>query len=117
VSAPEPVAVRAWGELRGDKNLPGVLRILVGGQHAGAVEHYDRRAGVDGEIGLPPAGSWIAQAHGLRRSKPTYHATAEEAVAAVLESSWARRLGARKASRVYWSDKAQRRAARSGGAR
>ena len=38
MSAPELVAVRAWGELLGEKNLPGVLRVLVGGQSAGGVQ-------------------------------------------------------------------------------
>ena len=35
VSAPAPVQVSVWGELRGEQKLPGVLRVLVGGQHAG----------------------------------------------------------------------------------
>ena len=79
-AAPEPVYVAAWGELRGEnKRLPGVLRVLVGGQHAGAVQRT--------------TGGWTAQAHGLRPTPETTHATAEEALRALLRSSWARRLG------------------------
>ena len=37
MSAPEPVRVSCWGELRGEKKIPGLLRVLVGGQHAGAI--------------------------------------------------------------------------------
>jgi hypothetical protein len=98
MNAPVPVAVKAWGELRGERNLPGALHILVAGQHAGGAERV--------------GGEWLAFAGYAER--PTVHATAGEAVGAVLKSSWARKLGARKASRVYWSDKATRRA---GGAR
>jgi len=59
VSAPEPVSVTVWGELRAEKRIPGALRVLVGGQHAGAIAHGD--------------GAWTAQAHGLRQSQPTRH--------------------------------------------
>ena len=104
MSEPEPVAVRAWGELRGEKNLPGTLRVLVAGQAAGGVQ-------CDGTVWLA---EWMTAA---MHWQCTDHATAEEAVARVIASGWARKLGARKASRVYWSDKAKRRAARSGGAR
>jgi hypothetical protein len=99
-----PVRVSCWGELRGEKKLPGVLRVLVDGQTAGAIER-------DGAM-------WRAahQARFLGPATETEHANAEEALAAVLRSGVARRLGARKGSRVYWSDKAQR-AARRGGAR
>jgi len=94
VTAPAAVTVTCWGELRGEKKLRGVLRVLADGQQAGAIE----RAG-DG---------WVAQVHGLRRSQPTSHATASDAVRATLRSSWARRLGARKASAVYWSKQARK---------
>lgn len=98
MSVPEPVSVTVWGELRAEKRIPGALRVLVGGQHAGAIAHGD--------------GSWTAQAHGLRQSQPTRHDTAAEALAAVLRSPWARRLGARAASRVHWSERATRLVAR-----
>jgi hypothetical protein len=38
VSAPEPVAVKALGELAGERNLPGALHVLVAGQSAGGAE-------------------------------------------------------------------------------
>ena len=95
-----PVSVTVWGELPAERKLPGtVLRVLVAGQHAGAAERT--------------ADGWTAQAHGLKPSKPTAHATAEDAVRAVVRSAWARRLGARAASRVFWSDRARRAAAKS----
>lgn len=94
MTAPEPVGVHVWGELRDEKKkMPNVLRVLVGPQHAGAIEHT--------------ADGWTAQAHGLRPSPETTHATAEEALRAVLRSAWARRLGARKVSHVHWSAKAR----------
>jgi hypothetical protein len=102
--APKPVSVNCWGELRAEKKIPGVLRVLVDGQHAGAIMR-------DGAV-------WRA-GHQARVPGPvteTGHASAEEALAAVLRSGFARRLGARAGSRVYWSDKA-RRAASRGGAR
>jgi hypothetical protein len=99
VSAPEAVSVTVWGELRAEKRIPGALRVLVGGQHAGAIAHGD--------------GAWTAQAHGLRQSQPTRHDTTAEALAVVLRSPWARRLGARAASRVHWSDRATRLVARA----
>jgi hypothetical protein len=96
VSGPAPVAVTCWGELRGEKKLPWVLRVLVDGQHAGAIER-------DGTV-------WRAghQARVLGPFRETEHATAEDALRAVLRSGFARRLGARAASRVHWSDKARR---------
>jgi len=88
------------GELRDEKKkMPNVLRVLVGPQHAGAIERT--------------ADGWTAQAHGLRPTPETAHATAGEALRAVLRSSWARRLGARKRSSVHWSAKARALAARS----
>lgn len=109
MSAPEPVSVSVWGELRGERKLPGrrlapVLRVLVAGQHAGAMEW-------DGRV-------WHAaqQARVLGKARETEHATAEEALRAVLRSGFARHLGARAASRVHWTARG-RRAANLGGAR
>jgi hypothetical protein len=105
MSTPEPVSVTRWGELRGERTARGVvLRVLVGGQHAGSF--------------APDGDRWRAS-HRARVLGPvaeTEHATAEEALARVLRSGFARRLGPRAASHVYWSDKA-RRAASRGGAR
>lgn len=101
MSSPEPVLVVRWGELRGDRKLPGtVLRVLVGGQHAGILAR-----GGDG---------WQAlhQARALSGYRETVHATAEEALRAVLRSGFARTLGARAASPVHWSALAQRAACR-----
>ena len=89
-----------WGELRGERKAPGVLRVLVAGQHAGAIQRDGNR--------------WEAQAGGPRPSRPTSHASAEEALQAVVRSAWARRLGARAASRVIWTDRARRTIARDG---
>jgi len=90
---PAPVAVTCWGELPAERPLPGVLRVLVGGQHAGAAE----RAGGTAVAHWSTAGS---------RDRRTEHASAEDAVTAVIRSGFARRLGARAASRVRWSDRA-----------
>jgi hypothetical protein len=103
VTAPEPVYVSRWGELTGERKVGGVvLRVLVGGQHAGAI--------------APDGDRWRAshRARTLSRPRETEHATAEEALRAVLRSGFARHLGARAASRVHWSGKARRAAARSG---
>lgn len=75
------VSVRCWGELPGERKLPGVLRVLVDGQHAGAVEYR--------------AGGWAAYWHtaaygrGLSSDRASEHATAEDAVRAVIRSGWA----------------------------
>lgn len=102
MSAPEPVRVSCWGELRGEKKIPGLLRVLVGGQHAGAIMR-------DGAV-------WYAshQARVLGPVTETEHATAEEALKRVLRSGFTRQLGARADSAVYWSDKARRAASRGG---
>ena len=97
MNVPEPAAVKAWGELPGQRNLPGALQVLVAGQSVGGAE----------PVGAEWRACWYTAAF---RDRCTAHPTAEEAVAAVLASGLARRLGARKASRVYWSDKARRRA-------
>lgn len=102
MSAPGPVRVTCWGELRGEKKLPGVLRVLVDGQHAGAIMR-------DGAM-------WRA-GHQVRVLGPvteTEHGSADEALTRVLRSGFARRLGARAASPAYWSDKARRAASRGG---
>ena len=104
VVAPAIVSVRAWGELPGDRKLPGTLRVLVAGQSAGGVER----------VGAEWRACWYTAAY---RDQFTYHPTAELAVAAVLASGWARRLGTRKASRVIWSSAARRVAARKTTAR
>jgi len=98
MSTPAPVRVICWGELRGEKNIPRVLRILVDGQHAGLFQAAE--------------GRWFAAYQAKVMGKPieTEHASADEAVQAILRSGFARQLGARAASPVYWSDKARRRA-------
>ena len=102
-----PAAVTCWGDLPGERKLPGVLRVLVDGQHAGAVEYR--------------AGAWVACWHtaaygrSLSSDPATEHRSAEDAVRAVIRSGWARRLGARAASRVHWSAAARRAATRRGG--
>jgi len=98
---PAPVSVTVWGELRGDRKLPGVvLHVLVAAQSAGVVE----RSG-DTWVACRYAGMTRS---GSLRDRATEHPTAEDAVRAVVRSAWARRLGARAASRVYWSDRAHR---------
>lgn len=99
MTVPQLAWVRVWGEGRGERKLPGtVLRVLISGHVAGGVQRI--------------GDEWVAQATGLRPSAPTTHASADEAVRAVLRSSWARSLGARAASPVHWSDKARRAASR-----
>ncbi|HUY47988.1 MAG TPA: hypothetical protein VMV92_20050 [Streptosporangiaceae bacterium] len=106
MTTPEPVRVSVWGELRSERKLPGrtapVWRVLVGGQHAGAFER-------DGAV-------WRAehQARTLGRITETEHASADEALARVLRSGFARTLGARAASRVHWTDRARRAVTRAG---
>lgn len=94
MSAPEPVSVTAWGELPGETKVTGALRVLVGGQAAGGM--------------MRSGDHWIAQIPGLKRSRVTGHASAEDALWAILRSSWGRRLGARAASDLHWSDRARR---------
>lgn len=101
MTASATVAVTAWGELRGERNLPGALRVMVAGQAAGGAE----RAG-DAWRAV-----WYTAAY---RDRCTEHATAQDAVRAVIQSGWARHLGAQPDSRVAWSARATRRA---GGAR
>jgi len=75
----------------------------------------DTAAHRPGDDGL--MSGWIAEVHGLRPTAATTHETAAAAVQAILWSSWGRRLGARAASRICWTDKATRAAARTGGGR
>lgn len=89
------VSVSAWGELRGERKLPGCVRVLVDGQSAGGAER----------VGQSWRACWMTA---QMRDRITEHATAEEAVAAVVRSGWARRLGARKASRITWTARARR---------
>jgi hypothetical protein len=107
----KPVSVTAWAELapRGGAKLPGCLRVLVDGQSAGGCERK-------GDLWVA---CWYAgmTGSGRMRDRLTEHATAEEAVKAVSRSPWARRLGARASSRVYWSAKAGKLAGVAGGAR
>jgi hypothetical protein len=108
MTAPAPVLVSVWGELRGERPLPGrrrvpVLRVLVDGQYAGWMEW-------DG-------GLWHAahQARVTSKHRETQHPTAQDAVRTILRSGFARRLGARAASPVHWTDRARRAVARAGG--
>jgi hypothetical protein len=82
-----------------------VLRVLVEGQHVGAVER----------VGDVVAAQWYAALRpgGTMRDRYTEHGSVDEAVRAVLRSGFARQLGARADSRVSWTDKARRRAAQS----
>lgn len=101
-----PVSVTVWGELAAERKLPGtVLRVLVAGQSAGGVER----------TGASWRACWYAgmSRSGSLRDRFTEHATAEDAVRAVIRSGWARHLGARAASRVCWSDRARRAAAKA----
>ena len=41
VMQPAAVVVRKWGEGRAERPLPGCLRVLVDGQHAGGAERKD----------------------------------------------------------------------------
>ena len=103
MTAPAAVSFTRWGELRGERKARGVvLRVLVGGEHAGSI--------------APDGDEWRAchRARALSQPRETEHATAEEAVRAVLRSGFARKLGARAASRVTWSDRARRAASRCG---
>lgn len=109
-TTPAPVRVTAWGELSFERRIPGALHVLVAGQSAGGVERHE-------------SGVWVAcwyagmTRSGSMRDRATEHATAEDAVRAVVRSAWARRLGARAASRVTWSPKAQRAAGRTAATR
>jgi len=93
---PAPISVSCWGELAAEKRLSGVLRVLVDGQHVGAIW----REGSTWQASHQP------RVRGAARQ--TEHATALKALGAVIRSGFARKLGARVASRVTWSDRARR---------
>jgi hypothetical protein len=93
-----PVSVSCWGELRGEKNLPGALRVLVGGESAGGAEHAGGSWLACWYAGMAPGGALL--------DRQSEHQTAEEAVQVVVRSPWGRRLGARASSRVWWTDRA-----------
>jgi hypothetical protein len=103
VTGPAALArVTVWGELPAERRLPGVLRVLVAGQHAGAVQHDVDRG-------------WIAQWYtASQRDRYTVYPSAESAIRAVPASGFARRLGARTATRLTYSDEARRLLARHG---
>jgi hypothetical protein len=104
-AAAVPASVTCWGELAAERPVRGVLHVLVGGEHAGAVERA-----ADGQW----VASWYAglTRSGMLRGRVSAHASAEDAVRAVLRSAWSRRLGGRAASPVHWSDRARRAASR-----
>lgn len=93
---PAPVCVSWWGELPAEKKLPGVLRVLVDGQHVGGFQRQGR--------------VWVAVHHARVSGavRTTEHEDAHAAVQAVLRSGFARRLGARVASPVHWTGRARR---------
>jgi hypothetical protein len=99
-TSPAPVSVTAWGELAAERKIPGALPVLVAGQSAGGVER----------VGSAWRACWYAglTRSGQLRDRVREHATAKDAVCAVIRSAWARRPGARAASRVRWSDRARR---------
>ena len=100
-----PASVTCWGELPAERPARGVLHVLIGGEHAGAVERA-----ADGQW----VASWYAglSRSGMLRGRVSAHASADDAVRAVLRSAWSRRLGGRAGSRVHWSDRARRAASR-----
>ena len=98
---PASVRVSKWGELPAERTLPGCVRVIVDGQSAGGAERA-------GDVWRA---CWYTAAY---KDKFTIHATAEDAIRAVIASGWARRLGARKSSTVTWTPRARRMA---GGAR
>lgn len=95
-----PVSVSAWGEKarRGERKLPA-LRILVAGQYVAAVWREGGTWSARYHLGSPNSYR-TAEAHG--------HETADAAVKAALRRGLARQLGARSASRVFWSEKARK---------
>lgn len=99
-----PVSVTAWSELarRGERKLPA-LRVLVAGQYVVAVWH---------EHGTWQARYHLGSPHSYRTAETHGHETAEAAVTAALRRGLARQLGARAASRVFWSEKARKLACR-----
>jgi hypothetical protein len=84
-------------------DYPNVVRILIGGQHAGSVR--------------PSGSGWAAQVRGLRHTPVTCHDTPADAITAVLRSSRAYRLGFRAGSRMYFTLGASQAITRQGGTR
>ncbi len=83
-----PLHVATWGEtVRHGGSLPGAVRLVIGGQDAGSVY----RAG----------SSWAARVTG--ETAATLHATAGDALTAVVLSPRGRRLGWRAASRMTFT--------------
>jgi hypothetical protein len=89
------ISVSAWGELPAERKLPGCLRVLVNGQSVGGAER----------VGAAWRAVWHTAAF---KDRVTVHTTAELAVATVIASGWARRLGARASSPIRWTAKANR---------
>lgn len=87
---------------RGEQKLPA-LRVLVAGQYVAAVWREDGAWQARYHLGSP---------HSYRTAETRGHKTAEAAVTAALRRGLARQLGARAASRVFWSDKAHKLAGR-----
>lgn len=105
MKAAAPVFIREWGEGRGEQKHRGALRVLVDGQAAGSVYRNG------------PA--WVSVSYtgrGYVQPRQAEHGSARDALAAVVLSGWARKLGARAASDLHWSDRARRIVA-PGGAR
>lgn len=94
---PAPVNVHKWGEAEYEKSFPAAVRVFVAGQHAGTVYLED---GTWHAERPRPSQSW--------REIASEHETAEEALKAVLRSGFARRLGARAASRVFVTERAKK---------
>lgn len=97
-----PVAVAVWRDLPGARKVPaGILAVLVAGQYAGAIAR-------DGQV-------WRAacQSRALAPARESSHPSADAALSAVLRSGFARRLGARADSAVYWTPGARRVSMRS----
>lgn len=101
-AAAMPVHVHKWGEAPVEAPVANAVRVFIAGQHAGAV--------------VTENGTWHAsRPHPTRarQSIVTEHTSADEALKAVLRSGFARRLGARAASRVIVTPRAQKIMARS----
>ncbi|HEY1625572.1 MAG TPA: hypothetical protein VGG16_17410 [Streptosporangiaceae bacterium] len=103
---PASAGVTCWGELPAERPIHGVLRVRIGGEHAGAIERAGDRWVAYWYAGMTRAGNM--------RDRDTEHDNADDAVRAVLRSAWARRLGGRAASTVIWSERARRAAHRAG---
>lgn len=102
MTAPKPATVLCGGEGEAKQRRPGLLRVLIADQEVGTVVYVE--------------GIWAAHCRTRAdRHKMTAHSNAESAVSAVVTSGWARRLGARTASRVDWSEQAKRMVSRHQG--